>query len=83
MKVRADPDLAAFSTKLKGAKVSLLPKGLKLSSGGVLSGTPSVKLSPATTSVTVQVTETVVTFNGKKKVTTKSTVQGVIPLTVT
>jgi hypothetical protein len=62
---------------LKWKKVTL-PKGLKLSSTGVLSGTPSAKLA-APSSVTVKVTETVTTLNGKKKVKTPTTVQATIP----
>ena len=57
--------------------------GLNLSSTGVLSGTPSTKLAAGPSSVTVQVTETVTTLNGKKKVKTKTTVQATIPLTIT
>jgi len=62
---------------LKWKKVTL-PKGMKLSSAGVLSGTPSAKLGPPS-SITVQVTETVITLNGKKKVKTLTTVQATIP----
>jgi hypothetical protein len=69
-------------TTFKWKKVSL-PKGLKLSGDGVLSGTPSPKLVPGPSSVTVQVTETVTTLSGKKKVKTKTTVQATIPLTIT
>ncbi len=69
-------------TTLKWKKVSL-PKGLKLSKTGELSGTPSNKLTAGTSSVKVQVTETVTTLNGKKKVKTKTTVQATIPLTIT
>src|ERR1019366_5296987 len=54
------------TTMLKWKKVTL-PKGLKLSSAGVLSGTPSAKLA-APSSVMVQVTQTVITLNGKKKI---------------
>src|ERR1019366_5987582 len=68
-----------YTTTLKWKKVAL-PKGLKLSSTGVLSGTPNKKLSAGASSVTVQVTETVTTLNGKKKVKTKTTVQATIPL---
>jgi hypothetical protein len=71
-----------YSTTLKWKKVTL-PKGLKLSSAGVLSGTPSAKLAAGLSSVTVQVTETVTTLNGKMKVKTKTTVQATIPLTIT
>jgi hypothetical protein len=67
---------------LKWKKVSL-PRGLKLSKTGVLSGTPSTKLRAGTTSVKVQVTETVTTLNGKHKIKTKTTVQATIPLTIT
>jgi hypothetical protein len=67
---------------LKWKKVSL-PKGLKLSKTGVLSGTPSTKLLAGTTSVKVQVTETVTTLNGKHKVKTKTTVQATILLSIT
>jgi len=70
-----------YTTTLKWKKVNL-PKGLKLSSAGVLSGTPSAKLAAGPNSVTVQVTEQVITLNGKKKVKTKTTVQATIPLTI-
>ena len=69
-----------YSTTLKWKKVTL-PKGLNLSRAGVLSGTPNKKLA-APNSVTVQVTETVITLNGKKKVKTKTTAQATIPLTI-
>ena len=65
-----------YVTTLKWKKVTL-PKGLKLSAAGVLSGTPSAKRA-APSSVTVQVTETVITLNGKKKVKTPTTVQATI-----
>ncbi len=68
-------------TTLKWKKVSL-PKGLRLSSVGVLSGTLNRKLAASPSSATVQVTETVITLNGKKKVKTPTTVQATIPLTV-
>jgi hypothetical protein len=71
-----------YVTTLKWKKVSL-PKGLKLSKTGVLSGTPSTKLKAGTSSVKVQVTETVTTRNGKKKVKTKTTASATIPLTIT
>jgi len=66
-----------YVTTLKWKKVTL-PKGLKLSSAGVLSGTPSAKLA-APSSVRVQVTETVTTLNGRKKIKTPTTVQATIP----
>ncbi len=68
-----------YSTTLKWKKVTL-SKGLRLGSAGVLSGTPNSKLA-APTSVTVQVTEMVTTFNGKTKVKTLTTVQASIPFT--
>ena len=72
-----------YATSLKWKKVSL-PKGLKLSpKTGVLSGTPSKRLSEGPTSIKVSVTETITTLNGKKKVKTKMTVEAVIPLTIT
>ncbi len=77
-----DPSASPYVTTLKWKKVSL-PKGLKLSSAGVLSGTPSTKLPAGPNSVTVQVTETVTTLNGKMKVKTKTPVQATIPLTIT
>jgi len=70
-----------YITTLKWAKVKL-PRGLKLSSIGVLSGTPNAKLQAGSSSVTVKVTETVTTLNGKKKIKTKTTVQATIPLTI-
>jgi hypothetical protein len=67
-----------YTTTLKWKKVTL-PKGLKLSTAGMLSGTPKASLA-APTSVTVQVTETVTTLNGKSKpVKTKTMVQATIP----
>jgi hypothetical protein len=66
--------------KWTGAEV---PKGMKLSSTGVLSGKPSAKLVPGAYSVVAQVTETVTTLNGRKKVKAKTTVEATIPLTIT
>jgi hypothetical protein len=71
-----------YTTTLKWKKISL-PKGLKLSKTGTLSGTPSTKLKGGQGSVKVSVTETVTTLNGKHKVKTKTTVQATIPLTIT
>jgi hypothetical protein len=59
-----------------------LPSGLKLSAGGVLSGTPNSKLLAGSYSVVAQASETVTTLNGNKKVKTISTVQSTIPLTI-
>ncbi len=66
-----------YATTLKWKKITL-PKGLKLSSAGVLSGTPSAKFA-APSAITVQVTETVITRNGRIKVKTPTTVQATIP----
>jgi hypothetical protein len=67
-----------YSTTLKWKKINL-PKGMKLSSAGVLSGRPNSKLA-APISVEVQVTETVTTLNNESKpVKTKTTVQATIP----
>ncbi len=60
-----------------------LPKGLTLSSTGVLSGTPSTNLRPGPYSVVVQATETVTTLSGRTKVRTPMTVQVGMPLTIT
>lgn len=79
--VGAGTSASPYVTTLKWKKVSL-PKGLKLSRDGVLSGTLNAKLAPGSSSISVQVTETVTTFNGKKKVKTKTTVQATIPLNI-
>ena len=60
-----------------------LPKGMKLSSAGMLSGTPKKSLILGQLSVTVQVSEKVTTLNGKKKIKTDTTVQATIPLAIT
>ena len=66
---------------MKWKKVTL-PKGLKLSSAGVLSGTLNKSLVAGQSSVSFQVTETVTTLNGRQRTKTDSTVQATIPLTV-
>jgi len=71
-----------YSTSVKWKKIAL-PKGLKLTSAGVLSGKPSTKLAPGTYSVVVQVTETVITLDGGKKVKTPMMAEATIPLTIT
>ena len=70
-----------YTTTVKWKKVSL-PKGLKLSAAGVLSGTPYKRLAAGPSAVTVSVTETVTTVNGRKRVKTPTTVQATIPLTI-
>ena len=68
-------------TRLSWKKVTM-PRGLYLSSAGLLAGTPSKKLIAGSSSITVQVTETVTTLSGHRKVNTRTTAQAVIPLTV-
>ena len=77
----AGTSTSPYTTTLKWKKVTL-PKGLRLSSAGVLSGKPSSRLAAGPSSVTVQVTETVTTLNGRRKVKTPTTVQATIPLTI-
>lgn len=55
---------------------------LKLSSKGVLCGTPSKSLAAGPSSVAVKVTETVTTLNGTKKVKTPTTAEATIPPTI-
>jgi Invasin, domain 3 len=78
-----------YTTTLKWAKgtvvspAAALPRGLKLSSTGVLSGTPNKKLAAGTSSITVKVTEKVTTLNSKGRgVKAPTTVQATIPLTI-
>jgi hypothetical protein len=73
---------APYATTLKWKKVSLL-KGLKISAAGVLSGTAGRFVTAGPSSVTVQVTESVITLNGTKKVKTKTTAKATIPITIT
>ena len=79
----AESSTSPYVTTLKWKKV-FLPKGLKLSSAGVLSGTPNRHLVAGTSSVSVQVTETVTTLSSRNRpVKTKTTAQATIPLTIT
>ena len=71
-----------YTTKLKWKKITI-PKGMKLSSAGVLSGIPSAKLAVGQSSITVSVTETVVTLKGNTKVKSNTTAVATIPLTIT
>jgi len=77
-----------YATTFKWAKgtvvspATALPKGLKISSAGVLSGTPSTKLASGPSSVSIKVTETVTTFNGTKKVKSKTTADATIALSI-
>ena len=80
--VGSETSATGYTTTLKWGKV-LLPKGLKLSSSGVLSGTPKHQAARSVRSVVVEVTETVITLNGNKKVKTKTTAEATIPLTIT
>ena len=75
-------------TTLKWAKgmvvapAKALPKGLVLSSSGLLSGTPSMALYPGTFPIKVKVTETVTTLSGKKHIHTLTTVTGTVYLPI-
>jgi hypothetical protein len=69
----------SYVTKLRWKKVSV-PKGLKLSQSGVLSGKPSKKLLAGPTSVVVLVSEKVKTVNvDEQLVVTVTNVQVAIP----
>jgi YVTN family beta-propeller protein len=71
-----------YTTSLRWKKITL-PRGLRLSSIGVLSGTPNKKLAAGPSSATVQVTETVTTLNTRHRpVKAKTTVEATIPLTI-
>ncbi len=63
------------------APATALPKGLTLSSAGVLKGTPYRYLAPGTYPVTVKVTEVVTTLNGKL-VVKRTTVQATLSLII-
>ena len=65
-----------------GWKGISLPKGVALSAGGVLFGTPNTALVAGSTRVEVKVTETVTTIVSKRKITSTKTVQASIPLEV-
>jgi hypothetical protein len=69
------------TTKVTWAGIEL-PPGLKMSSAGVLSGTPSTNLIPGMLTVVAYATETVTTVSGKKVKTKKTTTQGTIPITI-
>ena len=67
---------------LKWTKGAPLPRGLKLSKAGVISGTASSKLVAGTATVSITVTETVITVVGTRHVKTKTTVRTTIPLPI-
>ena len=71
----------AVGATVKWKKISL-PKGLKLTPTGVLSGTPNKNLAAGANSIAVAVTETVTTLKGKKKVKTLTTIDATIPLVI-
>jgi hypothetical protein len=77
----AGTSASPYTTTFKWEKVTL-PKGLKLSKAGVLSGKPGKLVAAGRTLVTVQVTEKVTTLNGKMKVKTTTTAQATIALTI-
>ena len=55
---------------------------MKLSSLGILSGTPSSKYLPGTYAVNVQVTQTVITKVGRTRSTSTWTIQASLPLVI-
>ena len=59
-----------------------IPKGLRLSSSGVISGTPSTQLASGSYTVVASVTETVTTVSGGKTSKTKTTAQTTIPIVI-
>jgi hypothetical protein len=64
---------------LKWKKAGLLPRGLKLTSAGILMGTPNAKLvAGSNLPVPVKVTETVITFQGTKRIKTKTSVSKIL-----
>jgi hypothetical protein len=67
---------------LKWTKGAPLPRGLKLSKAGVISGTASSKLVAGTATVSLVLTETVITFVGTKRIKTKTTVRATFLLAV-
>ena len=77
-----------FTTKVKWGTAVIagtnapLPKGMKLSSLGILSGTPSSKYLPGTYAVNVQVTQTVITKMGRTRSTSTWTIQASLPLVI-
>ena len=68
-------------TPVAPATVSL-PSGMRLSSTGVLSGTPSSRLAPGTYFVAVKVTETITTKVGTVKTKSKLSATANIPITI-
>ena len=70
-----------YATTLKWRAVEL-PRGLKLSSTGVLSGTPNAKLQPGTLFVGVRVTGKWTIISDFTKTTTTKTIQAVTPLSI-
>lgn len=66
------PSTAPLTTVVKFTKVSL-PKGLRLSATGVLSGTPSARLTPGVYPVTVSVSEVVTTVIGNRRFKSRAT----------
>jgi hypothetical protein len=76
-----EPSTNGYTTTLEWLP-NELPKGLKLSRAGILSGTPSTHLAPGTYEVRVTVTENVFTRSGTMKVKTPTTVGAIIFLTI-
>jgi YVTN family beta-propeller protein len=84
----ADRSTSPYATSFKWAKgkvvrpATALPRGIKLSSAGILSGTPNSHLSPGQYSVIVKVTEKVTTTFGKHKKVISTTATATIPITI-
>jgi YVTN family beta-propeller protein len=79
--VNVEPSVTPYTTTLKWKKISL-PKGLRFSAKGVLSGKPRTTLAAGPSSFTVSVTETVTPPYRRRPVRQKTTVQATIPLTI-
>ncbi len=77
-----DPSSSGYTTTIKWTKGGTLPKGLKVSTAGVLSGTVNAKLAPGSYQVPVKATEKVVTVTGTKKVTTTKTVTATLTVVI-
>lgn len=75
---------APYVTAVRWSKVpgTELPRGMTLSATGELAGTPNRHLAAGPTDVSVQITEKATTVVGGKRVKSVTTVQAVIPITI-
>jgi hypothetical protein len=76
-----EPSTTPYTTTVKWLATEL-PKGLRLSRAGVLSGTPSTTLLPGTYQVRLTVTETVTTRTGPRAVKTPTTIEAVLSVSI-